>query len=149
MTTSVRWPLVEDYVHMRSKMNSNLYEISFWLKISLRCSICSLLVFTWIEVKWNWKQYGFHISHFDRNEISVRLIKYQVNTTQSEMPIHAHQNIGSFWSAVEMKLHMNNLFSHQFEISNRYELISPLMWTHSKTSNAESAQANSCTIVIV
>ena len=58
--------------HMRNEMNSNRYEISIWLKMSLRCSINSLLVFTWIEAKWNAKRYGFHIGHFDRNQISNR-----------------------------------------------------------------------------
>ena len=37
---------------MRGEMNSNRYEISFRLKISLRCSVSSLLVFRWIEAKW-------------------------------------------------------------------------------------------------
>ena len=54
------------------EMNSNRYEISFWLKMSLRCSVSSLLVFTWIEAKWTAKRYGFHIGHFDRNQISNR-----------------------------------------------------------------------------
>ena len=70
---------------MRGEMNSNRYEISFRLKISLRCSVSSLLVFTWIEAKWNSKRYGFHIGHFDRNEISFRVIKY-VSTTRNERP---------------------------------------------------------------
>ena len=51
--------------------------------------------------------YGFHISHFDRNDIPFWLIKYHVNTTQNEMPTHVHQNIGSFWNAGKMKLHVN------------------------------------------
>ena len=59
-------------VHMRGKMNSNQYEISFRLKISLQCSVSFLLVFTWIEAKYNSKRYGFHVGHFDRNEISNR-----------------------------------------------------------------------------
>ena len=57
---------------MRDEMNSTGYETLFWLKISLQCSGSSLLVFTWIEAKWNSKQYGFHIGHFDQNEISNR-----------------------------------------------------------------------------
>ena len=61
-----------EYVHMRGEMNSNRHEISFRLKISLRCSVSSLLVFTWIEVKWTSKRYGFYIGHFDRNDISNR-----------------------------------------------------------------------------
>ena len=59
-----------EYVHMRGEMNSNRYEISIRLKISLPCSVNSLLVFTWIETKWYSRRYGFHIGHFDRNEIS-------------------------------------------------------------------------------
>ena len=51
--------------------------------------------------------YGFHISHFDRNDIPFWLIKYHVNTTQNEMPTHVHQTIGSFWNAGKMKLHVN------------------------------------------
>ena len=101
-----------EYVHIRNEMNSNRYEISFRLKISLRCSVSSLLVFTWIEAKWNSKRYGFHIGHFDRNEISFRVIKYHVNTTRNEMPTHVHQNIGSFWNAAEMKLHVNRTCFH-------------------------------------
>ena len=42
-----------EYVHMRDKMNSNRYEISFRLNISLQCSVNSLLVFMWIEAKSN------------------------------------------------------------------------------------------------
>ena len=71
-TVAFKTILTLEYVHMRSEMNSNWYEISFWLKISIRCSVSSLFVFTWIEVKWNSKQYGFHIVHFDQNEISNR-----------------------------------------------------------------------------
>ena len=61
---------VLDYVHMRGEMYSNRHEISFRLKIWLRCSVSPLLVSTWTEMKWNSKRYGFHIGHFDRNEIS-------------------------------------------------------------------------------
>ena len=57
---------------MRGGMNSNQYEILFRLKISLRCSVSSLLVFTWIEAKWNSNWCGFHIGYFDRNKISNR-----------------------------------------------------------------------------
>ena len=92
---------------MRGERNSNRYEIWFRLKISLRCSVSFLLVFTWIEAKWNSKRYGFHIGHFDRNKISFRVIKYYVNTTQNEMPTHVHQDIGSFWNTAEMKLDVN------------------------------------------
>ena len=54
---------------MRGEMNWNCYEISFRLKISLRCLVNFLFVFAWIESKWNSKRYVFHIGHFD-NEIS-------------------------------------------------------------------------------
>ena len=57
---------------MRGEMNSNWYEISFWLKISLRYFASSLLVFIWIEVKWNSKWYRYYIGHLDQNEISNR-----------------------------------------------------------------------------
>ena len=101
-----------EYVHMRGEMNSNRHEISFRLKISLRCSVSSLLVFTWIEAKWTAKRYGFHIGHFDRNEISFRVIKYHVNTTRNEMPTHVHQNIRSFWNSVKTKFHVNRTCFH-------------------------------------
>ena len=55
---------------------------------------------------------GFHIGHFDKNEISFRVIKYHVNTTRNEMLTHVHQNIGSFWNAAEMKLHVNRTCFH-------------------------------------
>ena len=51
-----------EYVHMRDKMNSNRYEISFRLNISLRCSVNSLLVFMWTEAKSNSKRYTFQKS---------------------------------------------------------------------------------------
>ena len=38
---------------MRGEMNSNRLEISFRWKILLQCSVCSLLVSTWNEGKWN------------------------------------------------------------------------------------------------
>ena len=37
-----------EYVHMSGEMNSDRYEISFRLKISLRYSVSSLLVLTWM-----------------------------------------------------------------------------------------------------
>ena len=70
-------------------------------------SRCSVLVFTWIEVKWNSKRYGFHIGHFDRNDISFRVIKYYVNTARNEMPTHVHRNTGSLWNAAKIKYHVN------------------------------------------
>ena len=50
--------------------------------------------------------------HFDRNEISFWVIKYHVNTTRNEMPTRVHQNIGLFWNAAEMKLHVNRTCFH-------------------------------------
>ena len=40
------------------------------------------------------------------------ILKYHVNTNRNEMPTHVHQNIGSFWNAVEMKLHVNRTCFH-------------------------------------
>ena len=37
---------------------------------------------------------------------------YHVNSTQNEVPTHVHQNICSFWSAPEMKLHVNRTCFH-------------------------------------
>ena len=73
--------------------------------------------------------YGFNIGHFGRNEISFRVIEYHVNTFRNEMPTHVHQSTGSFWNANETACEQN-LFSRRFGISNRYEFISPLMWTY-------------------
>ena len=64
------------------------------------------------DVHVNLKLNGFHIGHFDKNEISFRVIKYHVNTTRNEMLTHVHQNIGSFWNAAEMKLHVNRTCFH-------------------------------------
>ena len=57
---------------MRGEINSNRYEISFCLKILLRCSISSLLVSTLIEIRQNSKWHEFYIGHFEQNEISSR-----------------------------------------------------------------------------
>ena len=37
---------------------------------------------------------------------------HHVNNTRNEMPSHVHQNIGSFWNVVEMKLHVNKTYFH-------------------------------------
>ena len=71
----------------------------------VRCSVWCACAF---ETKCG---YGFHIGHFDRNEISFRVIEYHVNTTRNEMLI-VHQIIGSFWNAAEMKLHVNKICFH-------------------------------------
>ena len=76
--------------------------------------------------------YRFHIGHFDRNEISFRVIKYRVNTTRNEIPTYPSEY------RVILKCSRNetsceqNLFSRQFEIANRYEFISPLIWASKK-----------------
>ena len=77
---------VWEYIHMIGEMNSHRYEISFQLKISLQCSVSSLLVFTWIAAKWNSNQHEFDICHFDRNEISNRHEVFMwTKFTRSEM----------------------------------------------------------------
>ena len=53
MSLSITQSLKYVYVHMRGEMNSNRLEISFRWKILLQCSVCSLLVSTWNEGKWN------------------------------------------------------------------------------------------------
>ena len=71
---------------------------------------------------WNSLRVWILYRSFDRNEISFLGMKYHVNTTRNEMPTRVHQNIGSFWNAAEIKLHLNRTC---FKISNRYELILP------------------------
>ena len=51
----------------------------------------------------------FHCGHFDRNEISFWMIKYNVSTTRNEMPTHVHQNIGPFRNVADMKRHVNRI----------------------------------------
>ena len=71
---------------MRGEMSSNWDEISFRLKISLRYFASSLLVFIWIEVKWNSKWYRYYIGHRDQNEISNRYeILIWTEFTRNEM----------------------------------------------------------------
>ena len=100
-------------------MNSNRYEISLWLKISLR-----------FWVRWNktQKRYGFHIGHFDRNEISnwhEIFIEYNLPHTKwisadsLDVAFNAHVrlklNAGmDFISVVltEMKFHVNRTCFH-------------------------------------
>ena len=81
-----------EYVHMRGEINSNPREISFQLKISLLCSVSSLLVFIWIEVKWNSKWYGFHIGHFDQNENSLPGTKW-ISADLLDVALNAHVHI--------------------------------------------------------
>ena len=42
----------------------------------------------------------------------IMMTRYYVNTTQNEMPTRAHQNIGLFWNAAEMKRHVNRTCFH-------------------------------------
>ena len=56
--------------------------------------------------------HGFHITNFDRNEVSFRVIKYHVITNRNKMPTHVHRNIGLFWNAAGMKLHVNRTCFH-------------------------------------
>ena len=39
-------------------------------------------------------------------------MKYHVNTTRNERPTHVYQNIGSFWNAAEMEIHVNRTCFH-------------------------------------
>ena len=97
---------LQEYVDMRAEMNSIRYEISFWLKISLQCSVSSLLVFIWIEKKWwNSNRYRFHIGHFDQNEISSRYdIFMWTELTQSKMNKRSLVGYWGFNAHVRLKL---------------------------------------------
>ena len=97
------------YKQWLSKPRGCLLEISFRLKWNIFISVsCDFLqLFIWYNPKWNSLPVLYHCGHFDRNEISFRVIKHHVNTTRNEMPTHFQQNIGSFWNAAEMKLHVN------------------------------------------
>ena len=95
------------YHRVRSHERRNKLKL-----VSEFISVSSLLVFTWIEAKWNSKQYGFHIGHFYKNETLFWVVKYNANTTRNEMPTYVHQNIGVFWNAAEMKRHVNRACYH-------------------------------------
>ena len=123
------------YVHMRGEMNPNrpklvwdfisiiLTEMKFQTGMRFSCEQ-NLTETKWIsadslDITFNdhvrfethcW--YGFHNGHFDRNEISFLVIKHHVNTTRNEIPIHIHQNIGSFWDPAALKLHVNRTCFH-------------------------------------
>ena len=110
-------------------------------------------VSTWIEAKWNWNQYGFHIGHFNLNEISNRHeILMWTKFTQSEMNVHVRLkliagviSLRSFWQkrnfisgdTISCRHYPKwnacicsceqNLFSRRFEIGNRHDFISPRM----------------------
>ena len=83
---------------MRSEMNSNRYEISFRLKISLQCSVSSLPVLTWIEAKWNSKRYGFSIGHFislDYVQMRGEMNSYRFEiSNQRESPVYMKFHFG-------------------------------------------------------
>ena len=61
-----------EHVYMRHEVNSNQFEISLWVKTSLRCKVTSLSAFTWLPAKWNSLRCKFHFGQFDRSEISNR-----------------------------------------------------------------------------
>ena len=142
-----------EYVHMRGEINSNRYEISFWLKIAPRCSVSSLLLFTWIEAKWNSKRYGFHIGHFHRNEISnwheifmwaqtrwmLRLMRMCVWNSRrvwiSYRPLWQKLNFIIMQTLPEMEcLHMSIKILGPFEMQPKWnfmwtELVFTLVWS--------------------
>ena len=59
---------------------------SGWNEIfSFRCLVNFLQLFTWYKPKWNSLRVLFHCGHFDRNEISLRMINYYGSTTLNEI----------------------------------------------------------------
>ena len=70
---------------MRGEMNWNRYEISFRLKI-FNLVFSQLFTCVHMNAVWNSNRYGFHIGHFDRNEILNRHeIFMWTKFTRSEM----------------------------------------------------------------
>ena len=62
---------------------------------------------------WNSMRVWISYWSFWQKLISIRVIKYHVNTTRNEVvPTHVHQNIGLFWNSAEMKLHVNRTCFH-------------------------------------
>ena len=121
---------------MRSKMNSNRYKISFRLKILLQCWVSSLLVFTWIEAKWI--QNGL-----DFIPVILTEMKFQTSMRflcEHNLPQTNWISADSFHVAstahVRLKLNASMYFISiiltDMKISNWYEFISSLMWTHCK-----------------
>ena len=116
---------------MRGEMNSNWYEISFQLKVSFRCSVSSLLVYTWIETKWNSNRYGFHIRHLDRNEISNRheismLTKFtRSETNRRKQWVCAFETHSDHFDRNEIYLSMSIKVSDRFEMESKWKV----MWT--------------------
>ena len=115
----------------RREMNSNQYEVSFWLKISIRCSVSSLFVFSWIEVKWNSKRYRFRIGYFDWHEIFTwteftrnKMNKRRLFGCCIQCAVAFETHCGSY--RVVLKRSRNetvceqNLFLRRFEISHQY-----------------------------
>ena len=90
---------------MRFSFKQNLRETKWISANSLDIAFNAHVRFKLI---WVWISYG----HFDRNEIPFRVINKHANTTRKEMPTHFHPNIGSFWNAAEMKLHVNRTCFH-------------------------------------
>ena len=147
-------------------MNSNRYETSFRLKISLRCSVSFLLVFTWTEAKWKSKWYGFQNGmrfSYEQNLPETKLISADSLDIAFNAVIDSYRSFWQKWNFISgdkipckhypkwnaytcpskdrvvLKCIRNetsceqNLFSRRFEISNRYEFISPLAWTYSQS----------------
>ena len=106
---------------MRRKMNSNHYEISFWLKISLWCSVSSLLGFILIKAKWNSNRCGFHIGNFGRNDISNR---YEIF-----MWIKIYPNL--LTPRIEL-FHLHNSLNISFNAHARLKVIA-VIWTEKKS----------------
>ena len=75
------------YKQWLSKPRGCLLEISFRLKWNIFISVsCDFLqLFIWYNPKWNSLPVLYHCRHFDRNEISFRVIKHHVNTTRNEI----------------------------------------------------------------
>ena len=70
----------------KAKWNQSGMRLHLGLKISLRCSVSSLLVLIWIKAKWSSNRYGFHISNFGQNELSNwHEILMSKKITRSEM----------------------------------------------------------------
>ena len=101
-------------------MNSNHYEISFWLKISLWCSVSSLLVFILIKAKWNSNRCGFHIGDFGRNDISKR---YEIFMWKKIYPNLLTPRIELF--------HLHNSLNISFTAHARLKVIA-VIWTEKK-----------------
>ena len=61
--------------------------------------------------------------------------KQHVNTTRNEMPVHVHQNIGSFGNTAEMKRHVNRTFFYPGLSKFRLSCERTLILSESETNN--------------